>query len=96
MVPVSVWGRQAEVAGRYLTRGQRVFVEGRLETSEWQDNAGEKRISLDVRCDNFQMLGSRDEMGGGGGGARPAGGSGGPSAPAGGSDFGPDDDDIPF
>ncbi len=89
---VSVFGRQAEIAGRYLAKGRQVFVEGRLETREYTDNSGEKRFSLDVRCDSFQMLGSRDDTGGGGrsGGGSSSGGGGGTG------NFGPDDDDIPF
>ncbi len=87
---VVAWGRQAEIAGQYLTKGRQVYVEGRLETRSWEDKThGDKRYRTEIICDNFQMLGRRgDDMGGGSGG----GGGGGVSEPAGGG-F---DDDIPF
>jgi single-strand DNA-binding protein len=96
---VVCWGRQAEVAGQYLTKGRQIFVEGRLQTRSWEDKqSGEKKYRTEVICDNFQMLGQRgdfeqgrssapfptDPPAGGGGG----GGGGGPTEP--------DDDDIPF
>ena len=84
------WGRQAEVAGEYLTKGKQIYVEGRLQTRSWDDrNSGEKRYKTEVVCDNFQMLGSRGDSGGG---YRPA------AAPEAGGDLGapPEDDDIPF
>jgi single-strand DNA-binding protein len=85
------WGRQAEVAGQYLTKGKQIYVEGRLQTSSWDDRqSGEKRYKTEIICDNFQMLGSRGDSGGGGYRA--------PSSPDDGGDFSapPDDDDIPF
>lgn len=93
---VVCWGRQAEVAGQYLTKGKQVYLEGRLQTRSWEDrNSGEKRYRTEIICENFQMLGAR----GGGGGDFESGGHGGPpSYDEGGSGgFGePDDDDIPF
>jgi single-strand DNA-binding protein len=84
------WGRQAEIAGQYLTKGKQVYIEGRLETRSWEDKThGDKRYRTEIICDNFQMLGRKgdsfDSPSGGGGGKAPSGG--------GGSDF---DDDIPF
>lgn len=101
------FGRQAEIAGQYLTRGKQIYVEGRLQTRSWEDrNTGETKYRTEIVCDFFQMLGQRGDGGGGGGGysaqsygGPPASGgppSGGGSPPA--SDFGPEpeDDDIPF
>jgi single-strand DNA-binding protein len=103
------WGRQAEVAGQYLTKGKQIYVEGRLQTRSWDDKtSGEKRYRTEVICDNFQMLGSRSGGGGseydGPGGPGPSGPSGGgrggfdDGGPGGGGGgFGePEDDDIPF
>ena len=60
------WGRQAEVAGEYLTKGKQIYVEGRLQTRSWEDKqSGEKRYTTEVICDNFQMLGRRDDSTGG-------------------------------
>ena len=87
---VVCWGRQAEVAGEYLTKGKQIYVEGRLQTRSWEDRqSGEKRYKTEVICENFQMLGSRGDSGGG---YRA------PAAPEQGGDFGgpPEDDDIPF
>jgi single-strand DNA-binding protein len=90
------FGRQAEVAGQYLTKGKQIYVEGRLQTRSWDDKqTGEKRYRTEVICENFQMLSGR----GGGGGDMEHGGAG-PSYDdqgGGGGGFGdPGEDDIPF
>ena len=99
-VDVTMWGRQAEIAGEYLKKGRPLFVEGRLQLDTWDDKqTGQKRSKMRVVCENFQMLGSRDGGGegggGGGGGGRSSGGGSRPakSAPAAEE---PSDDDIPF
>ncbi len=88
------WGRQAEIAGQYLAKGRQIFVEGRLQTRSWEDKqSGEKKYRTEIVCDNFQMLGSRSDTGGGyGGGTSDSG----PSYGSAGGDAGPEDDDIPF
>lgn len=92
---VVCWGRQAEIAGQYLTKGKQVYVEGRLQTRSWDDkNTGEKRYKTEVICDNFQMLGQRGGDFEGGMGAPSPGG--GPVYDEGGYGGGPEDDDIPF
>lgn len=106
------FGRQAEVAGQYLNRGKQIYVEGRLQTSSWEDRqTGEKKYRTEIICDNFQMLGGRGGDGGGGGGGGgyggggysgggggggSYGGGGGGDQGAGRDEFSPDDDDIPF
>jgi single-strand DNA-binding protein len=93
---VVCWGRQAEVAGQYLTKGKQVYVEGRLQTRSWDDrNTGEKKYRTEVICENFQMLGSRPgdfEAAAAPGPAAAAG----PTYDEGGYGGGPEDDDIPF
>jgi len=59
---IVVWGRQAEVAGEYLRKGRQVYVEGSLQTREWTDRDGNKRTTTEVKCQFFQMLGSRDSV----------------------------------
>jgi single-strand DNA-binding protein len=95
---VVCFGRQAEIAGQYLTKGKKVYVEGRLQTRSWEDKeSGKKQYRTEIVCENFQMLDSR-----GGGGAADSGsqasapgGSGGDSSFDGAHhDVG--DDDIPF
>lgn len=47
-LPVQVWGELAENCARYLSKGQRVYVEGRLQNSAWETDAGERRARLEV------------------------------------------------
>ena len=103
---VVVLGKQAEVAGQYLTKGKQIYLEGRLQTRSWDDRqTGEKKYRTEVICENFQMLGSPrggefegDRAGAGGGYGAPQQSSGGPSYDEGGYGGGgePEDDDIPF
>lgn len=65
---------------QYLTKGKRVFIEGRLQTSSWESQSGEKRYRTEVVCDSFglMLLGDRGGPGEeGGGGYRPSGQGGG-------------------
>ena len=54
---IVVWGRQAEACGRYLLKGARIMVEGRLQLDQWQGENGEKRSRLRVRANRVQFLG---------------------------------------
>lgn len=91
------WGRQAEVAGQYLTRGRLVSVEGRLQTRSWDDQqSGQKRYRTEVICDNFQMLGGRGDASGQGYGSRNRPDAGQPAPQDQGFDATEQDDDIPF
>ncbi|MGC1272763.1 MAG: single-stranded DNA-binding protein [Planctomycetaceae bacterium] len=82
-VDVTLWGRQAEVAGEYLSKGRSVLIEGRLQLDQWDDkNTGEKRSKLRVVAEEMKMVGGRGEGGGDqGGGGSPRSGRG--SQPAG-------------
>jgi single-strand DNA-binding protein len=78
-VDVTVWGRTAEVAGEYLTKGSPVFIEGRLKLDTWETE-GQKRSKLKVVCEKMQLIGAKGQGGPGGAGpgarqpaARPAG-----------------------
>jgi single-strand DNA-binding protein len=97
---IVVWGRTAENCGQYLDKGRQVYIEGRLQTREWQDKEGQKRQTTEVVATTVQFLGGRGGEGGMGG---PAGDDrAGVGAPASGpgEDFGGDagggDDDLPF
>ncbi|MDF7807833.1 single-stranded DNA-binding protein [Pontiellaceae bacterium B12219] len=57
-VDVVVWGRQAETSAEFLQKGSPVFVEGRLQLDQWENQQGEKRSKLRVRADRVQFLGS--------------------------------------
>lgn len=97
---VVFFSRLAEIAGEYLKKGSKVYVEGRLQTRKWQGQDGQDRFTTEVVANEMQMLDGRGDMGGGGGGQRqqPQKNSGSqPSEPepqsAPDGDF---DDDIPF
>ena len=71
---VVAWGRTAEVCQQYLSKGSLIYVEGPLQTREWEDNQGQKRYTTEVKALQMTMLDSRGGNGGGMGSA--------PSAPA--------------
>ena len=69
---MTLWGRQAEVAGEYLAKGRPVLIEGRLQLDTWEDkNSGQKRSKLRVVGETMQFLGGRGEGGGRSGGGAP-------------------------
>ena len=77
-VDVTLWGRQAEIAKEYLTKGRPVYIEGRLQLDSWDDKqTGQKRSKLKVTGEQMQLLGARDggSGGGDGGGSYSRGGS---------------------
>lgn len=96
---VTLWGRQAETASQYLTKGRPVYIEGRLRMEEWTDRDGKQRYTLEVHATDMQFIGGRGDeapAGVGGGAGRPEP----PRGPrGGGGEAGPpdiEDDDIPF
>lgn len=58
-VRVVVWARRAEVCAEYLSKGSPVFVEGRLQSRNWETNDGQKRSTIEVVANNVQFLGSK-------------------------------------
>ena len=86
-VDVTLWGRTAEIAGQYLSKGRPALIEGRLQMDTWQDKqTGQNRSKLKVVGESMQLLGSRDGGqggGGGGGGYQQQGGGGGSQQPQG-------------
>jgi single-strand DNA-binding protein len=54
---VEVWGRNAEVAEKYLKKGSQISLAGRLKTSSWEDKDGKKRSKFFIKASQFQMLG---------------------------------------
>jgi single-strand DNA-binding protein len=65
---VSLFGKLAEIAGQYLDKGSKVYVEGKLQTRKWQDQNGQDRYTTEVVVSGFngtlQMLDRRDDAGG--------------------------------
>lgn len=88
---ITAWGKLGEICGEYLSKGRQVYVEGRLQTSSYDDKDGVKRYSTEIVASDVQFLGSKESGGGrsGGGGTPPRESFGGPGAP-------PADEDIPF
>lgn len=87
---VVVWGKLAELCGKYLTKGRQAYVEGRLQTRQWEDQQGQKRYTTEVVANTVQFLG---------GGQSASAGQQNDSFPA--QDFGPEpafdnSDEIPF
>ena len=103
LVPKTEWhrvvmfGKIAEVAGQYLRKGSKVYVEGSLRTRKWQDQSGQDRFTTEIVAQEMQMLDSRNMASDGGGyQSAPA-----VSAPAAGAAADPapidfPEDDIPF
>jgi len=65
-IDVTLWGRTAEVANEYLSKGSPLLIEGRLRQDRWEKE-GQKHSKLRVTCDRMQMLGSKGGGSGGGG-----------------------------
>jgi single-strand DNA-binding protein len=75
---VAMFGRLGEIAGEYLKKGSKVYIEGSLRTRKWQDKSGNDRYTTEIIANEMQMLDSRGGGGmGGGGGDFGAGGGGG-------------------
>ena len=82
---IVVWGKQAEIAQQYLKKGSLIFIEGRIQSREWQGKEGQKRTSFEIVATNFRMLGGKSDgaaagAGAGGGASRSGGFGGGRSA----------------
>jgi single-strand DNA-binding protein len=96
---IVAWDRLAEICNQYLTKGQLVYIEGALQTREWDDQDGNKRRITEIRARDMVMLGNKGDGASGGQPRRAAaaesmGGGGGNSNPSGASTI--TDDDIPF
>lgn len=63
---VVVWGKQGETCKEYLSKGRQVYVEGRLQTRQWEDRDGNKRWTTEVVAENVRFLGGGGRGGGGG------------------------------
>jgi single-strand DNA-binding protein len=107
---VVAWERLAEICGEYLKKGRQVYIEGALQTRQWEDQEGNTRYTTEVKAREMQMLGNREDGGVDRGGdydqsraparaprpAKAATGAQPAAAGDGGLEFGPEDDDLPF
>jgi single-strand DNA-binding protein len=82
---VIVWGKSGENCAKYLSKGSKAFVEGRIQTREWNDKDGNKRYTTEIVANSVQFLSTKGSAGGGS------------HAPSGGGGSQPfDDSEIPF
>lgn len=58
-VTAVVWDKQAESCNQYLHKGSPIFIEGRLQSRSWEDNAGQKRNTIEIRAERVQFLGTQ-------------------------------------
>jgi len=84
-IRVIVWGKSGENCAKYLSKGSKAFVEGRIQTREWQDKDGNKRYTTEIVASSVQFLSTKGSAGGG---------SHAPSGGGGSQQF--NDDEIPF
>ena len=88
---IVAWRKLGEICGEYLSKGRQVYIEGRIQTRDWEDRDGNKRYTTEIVATDVQFLGGRDA----GSGARAA--SGASASDYQGSPMqAPEDDDIPF
>jgi single-strand DNA-binding protein len=96
---IVAWGRTAELCAQYLAKGRTVYIEGRLQTREWENKEGQKQRSTEIVANTVQFIGGAAGGGAGAGGSAPRGGQGGGAPAGGGGGFDgppPADDEIPF
>ena len=97
---IVVWGKLAEICQQYLKKGSQIFIEGRIQSRQWDDKEGNKRTSFEIVANEMRMLGSKGERGTGGGPSADAS-AGEAHEPAPSDDFSQpepqvSDEDIPF
>lgn len=94
---VVAWARLAEICGEYLRKGKQVYIEGRLQTRDWEDKDGHKRYTTEIIANTMQMLGRRGDDGGSFGDDATSRGSGSMSGdPSAQAPASAGDDEIPF
>ena len=101
---IVAWGKLGEICGEYLNKGKQVYIEGRLQTRDWDDKDGNKRSTTEIVASTMTMLGqaggatnqgySNNAPSGSSAPSSPAGSSASPNNSGGGDEF--EDDDIPF
>ena len=85
---IVAWGKTGELCAQYLKKGRTVYIEGRLQTREWEDREGQKRTTTEINAQTVTFIGGRGDGGagaGGGTGSEPSESPGPPPA-----------DDVPF
>ncbi len=91
---IVAWGKLGEICGEYLSKGKQVYIEGRLQTREWDDKDGNKKQTTEIVANNMTMLGQASGSSSSSGGGSSASSGSQQSSSGGSEDF--EDDDIPF
>ena len=60
---IIAWGRLAEICNEYLKKGKQVYIEGRIQTRQWDDKDGNKRTTTEIVANNMVMLGRAGDVG---------------------------------
>lgn len=63
---IVVWAKLAEICGEYLSKGSKVYIEGRIQTRQWDDRDGNKRYTTEIVAREMKMLDSKGASSGGG------------------------------
>src|SRR5437868_6601932 len=63
---IVLWRGLAEVAEKYVRKGSKLYLEGKIKSRNWEDKDGKKHYATDIVCDNMTMLGAKGENSGGG------------------------------
>jgi len=95
---VVAWGKTAEIARDHLAKGKQVYIEGSLQTRQWEDRDGNKRSTTEIKANRLVLLGRAEGGAGfeGRGGSAETRSTGAPSAEPVGDEAPPPDEDIPF
>lgn len=80
---IVVWGKLAQLCGEYLSKGRQAYIEGRLQTRQWQDKEGQTKYTTEVIATTIQFLGGAGERAGAGAGPGMGSSASGPSAKSG-------------
>jgi len=59
---IVAWSKLAEICGEYLTKGKQVYIEGRIQSRQWEDQSGNKRTSYDIVANQMKMLGAKGDF----------------------------------
>jgi len=93
---IVAWGRTAELCAQYLAKGRTVYIEGRLQTREWENKEGQKQRTTEIVAQTVQFIGSGPGARGAQAGSAGSGAGGAPMGGGGGFEGPPPDDEIPF
>ncbi|RNC88421.1 MAG: single-stranded DNA-binding protein [Winogradskyella sp.] len=93
---IVVRNKAAEICEKYLSKGDKVYIEGRIKTRKWTDDKGTERYSTEIQCTDFTFLTNKNEQPGSVNPSQPNSASTAPSQPVNDVSLTDDNDDLPF